>query len=93
MVCSDPVSNAADIVVVADVEQARLNVGPCFAREARGVVKRMLIDMPDQKQARALTHKGMRDAASDATAGAGNERDLSFEFPHRPSTHRHKCCA
>jgi hypothetical protein len=28
----------------------------------------------------------MCNAASDATAGAGNERDLSFQFPHRLST-------
>jgi hypothetical protein len=60
--------------------------GPCFTREARGFLKRMLIDMPDQKQVRSLSCKGMCNAASDATAGAGNERDLSFQFPHRLST-------
>ena len=43
----NPVGNAADIVVVADIEQARLNVGPCSTREARGFLKRTLIDVPE----------------------------------------------
>src|ERR1039458_10315807 len=54
----DPVGNAANIVIVADVEQARLNVGPCFTREARGILKRVLINMPNQKQPRTLSRKG-----------------------------------
>jgi hypothetical protein len=54
----DPVGNAADIVIVADIKQARLNVGPCFTREARGILKRVLINMPNQKQPRTLSRKG-----------------------------------
>jgi hypothetical protein len=53
----NPVGNAADIVVVADIEQARLNVGPCSTREARGFLKRTLIDMPElvgQKRVRLI---------------------------------------
>ena len=54
----DPVGNAADIVIVADIKQARLNVDPCFTREARGILKRVLINMPNQKQPRTLSRKG-----------------------------------
>ena len=30
-----PLGDTADIVVVADIEQTRLDVSPCFAGEAR----------------------------------------------------------
>lgn len=87
---SNPVGNAADIVVAADIEQACLNIGPCFTCESRGVIKRMLINMADQKQVRSFKCKCKCDAASDAAAGPGNESNLSFECSHRTSCRIHR---